>query len=306
MFCFFLQKTSALVLLLIHGCLCQQPTSYSPQSQTKLEDIERDNLKSPQSQTTTPQVQSQVPTQYLQYSTPDQSYYSLVAPQASVPGVAPGQQAATPGVGQQLFAVPNQQSAAALFAQQQQQQQQPIFYFNPSQQPQQQQQPAYDFSGLSLYPFVLQQGGVPNVLSADYYKSLQATAGQAKTPGAAPATITSPAAGAAATIPSQAFKNVQSFPFGGNYFIPAASQSALYQPVSFQPQNAAAAQYYYNSLYQLQSPQKNVYAAGVKSTTPASPIKAKDEQQFVPIGSSNYRLEYSTADQLNNYGKVRL
>lgn len=296
-----------MVLLLVHSCLCQQPTSYSPQSQTKLEDIERDNLKSAQSQTVSPQVQSQVPTQYVQYPTQDQSYYSLVAPQQSVPVAAPGQQSATPGIGQQVFTVPNQQSAAALFGQQQQ----PIFYFNPSQQPQQpSQQQAYDFSGLSLYPFVLPQGGVPNVLSADYYKSFQAS-GQPKAPGVATAAVANPgalpatAAGAAATIPSQAFKNVPGFQFGGNYFIPAASQSALYQPVSFQPQNAAAAQYYYNSLYQLQSPQKSVYAAGVKSTTPASPIKAKDDQ-FVPIGSSNYRLEYSTADQLNNYGKVRL
>lgn len=291
-------------MLLVHGCLCQQPTSYAPQSQTKLEDIERDTLKSAQSVTASPQVQSQVPTQYVQYSPQEQSYYGLIAPQTAVP-VAPGQQAATPGVGQQVFTVPNQQSAALFAAQQQQ----PIFYFNPQQQPQQpqQQQQAYDFSGLSLYPFVLPQGGVPNVLSADYYKSLQASAGQAKAPGVPTANIASPAglpataAGATATIPSQAFKNVPGFQFGSNYFIPAAPQTPLYQPVSFQPPNAAT-QYYYNSLYQLQSPQKSVYAAGVKSTTPASPLKTKDDQ-FVPIGSSNYRLEYSTADQLSNYGK---
>lgn len=286
--------------MLVHGCLCQQAT-YSTTSQTKLEDIERDNLKSAQSQTVSPQVPTQVPTQYLQYPAQDQSYYGLVAPQQSVPVVAPGQQAPTaPAVGQQVFTFPNQQSIAALFAQQQQ----PIFYFNPQQpqqqQQQQQQQPAYDFSGLSQYPFALPQGGVP--FSADYYKNVQA--GQAKTPTIAAAFPAS--AGAAATIPAQAFKNTPGFQFGGNYFIPAASQPALYQPVSFQPPNAAAPQYYYNSLYQLQSPQKSVYAAGVKSTTPTSPTKAKEEQQFVPIGSSNYHLQYSTADQLNNYGKARL
>ncbi len=275
--CIFQKRYSILALLLIaHHSLCQQTSSTFSSSQTKvqLEDIERDNLKSAQVQSSS----QQVPQQYVQYPSQDQQQFVYNLPvQQSAPVAQTAQQ---PAQASQLFAVPNQQLQQALFTPNQQQ----LYYFTQSQ------QPTLDFAGVSLYPsgypYVVPQSNQASAITAEYLKALQANTAAAKTAGAP----------LVKTVPSQV---------AGNFILPASLQQPLYQPITLS-QAQSPAQFYYN-YYPVQAPAKSFYAAGVKSTTPVVPVKAKEEP-YVPIGGSggaNYRIEYPTQDQLN-FGKVRL
>lgn len=251
------------LVLLTHQSLCQQPSAYSTASgQTKLEDVDRDALK----QQSHVASAAPVPPQYVQYATPDQFVYQLQPQQQAVQYAipqAPGQQNAPPTPLVAAGVAPSHQPQAVYTAGPQQ----PVIYVNQNGQP-------IDFSALSLYPAAA--AGFPS-----YVPTTGAVAGK--------------------TTPSAA-KTVQ--PHVPNaYIIPnAAAAAALqqyYQPVAFsQPANA---QYYYNTLYQLQTPQKSVYSAGVKSTTPAIPVKGKDEQF---VGSNYFVSNPNPFDKLRATGRV--
>lgn len=251
----------------------------------QLEDIERDNLKNAPV-TAAPQTQSQT---YFTYPPQDQLIYN-VPQQQSVPLIQSNHQSA--------HAAPNtaQVSAPLYHAQQQPlftpQQQQLLYYTHTS-------QPVIDFAGLSLYPApagaypyissasAVAPGTIPANSQIDFYKTL-ATGTPGKT-ASAPTTLVKPVS---SQIPNA-------------FLLQGALQQPLYQQFAL-PQQPQQAQFYaYNSFYPLQTPTKSLLASGVKSTTPAVPIKGKDEQ-FIPIGGNNFRIEYPTQEQFSNYNKVRL
>lgn len=250
--------------LALHHSFGQQGSSYGqqPPSKVQLEDIEQDNLKNAQPPSSS--QGSPVP-QYSQYPTQNQQQllYSL-PPQQGVPATSQQQAGGIP-----VFTAPQQGAAYQAGPPQQF-----IYYTQAPQQLSPYELPF--FSG--NYPYVPQasQPAVPAASTNlnDYYKSLQATAGK---PGQlAPASL----------------KAVPQVPQVPAYFLPAAAlQQPYYQPVSLASGSPYLA---YNAFYPLQAAQKSVYSAGVKSTTPAVPTKSDDK--FVPIGSQNYRFEYTSPD----------
>lgn len=283
----------------------QQTAQYTatPQSgKVQLEDIERDNLKNTQTPATNTQPQVQ-PQQYITYPQ-DQLFYTLQPQQAAALFQNPQQPVTS------LYAA--QPSTSGIVSPQQQQFFVPPYYTQPAAAAAAaapQSYPSYvDFGNFPFYPAVYpyavpqtasQTGQVaqvsPNVVS-DYFKSaaaVQPSAAQVKTQQI-PQVQASLKAAPTAQIPSL-----------NNYLLSNTLPNTYYQPVSFtQPQNPQF--YSYNSFYPTvpNTAAKSVFSSGIKSTTPSSPTKLKEEP-FVPVNNGNYRYDFATAEQ-NNYNKVRV
>lgn len=257
---------ACLALSNLNSGLAQQP-AYRPESSQKvqLEDIEQDNLKSVQQSTNQIQSVPQYTSQYPTQQNAAQIVYSLPTQQSQ--HVPTGQTTNQAAASYPLYTIPAQPSATLPG------QQHYIYYSQP------QQLSPYDvpFFG-SAYSFVPQsaQSVLPtNVNVNDLYKTLQ------------PQT-TSTSAKAATAVKTAAPQIPASY-----YFSPIP-QTTYYSPVhlpqvpvSNTPQYVA-----YNSFYPVQTAQKSVYSAGVKSTT-AAPVKNTE---------SNYRFDYNSPD----FAKLRV
>ena len=232
----------------------------------QLEDIEQDNLKSVQQTSnqvqSAPQYTAQYPSQNAQlvYSVPTQQSQHVTAGQTAA---APQTAATYP-----LYTIPAQTTGSLPG------QQHYIYYMQAPQ------QLAYDVPYFGNgYTFVPQTVPSANVNVNDLYKTLQPQAGNSAVSKNAP-----PSAVKTAPVP-QIPANYYFSPIPQTYYSPVHVPQV---PVTNTPQYVA-----YNSFYPVQTAQKSVYSAGVKSTT-AAPSKTQTE--------ASYRYEYNSPD----FAKLRV